>query len=92
MTYSGAVFWRGLEDLRWDRIYSSGNRGVKKGPGTSRNEGRGIPRAIPSLYVVVCWLWKGCVKSVNIFPLSTSVENRQTDCYSGGYFKVLSVS
>ena len=26
-------FWRGLEDPRNDRIYSSGNRGVKKGPG-----------------------------------------------------------
>ena len=26
-------FWRGLEDPRSDRIYSSGNRGVKKGPG-----------------------------------------------------------
>ena len=26
-------FWRGLEDARNDRIYSSGNRGVKKGPG-----------------------------------------------------------
>ena len=25
-------FWRGLEDPRNDRIYSSGNRGVKKGP------------------------------------------------------------
>ena len=26
-------FWRGLEDPRSDRIYSSGNWGVKKGPG-----------------------------------------------------------
>ena len=26
-------FWRGFEDPRSDRIYSSRNRGVKKGPG-----------------------------------------------------------
>ena len=26
-------FWRGIEDPRSDRIYSSGNRRVKKGPG-----------------------------------------------------------
>ena len=26
-------FWQGLEDPRNDRIYSSGNRGMKKGPG-----------------------------------------------------------
>ena len=33
-------FWRGLEDPRSDRIYSSGNQGVKKGPGPrgSRDE------------------------------------------------------
>ena len=33
-------FWRGLEDPRSDGIYSSGNRGVKKGPGPrgSRDE------------------------------------------------------
>ena len=26
-------FWQGLEEPRSDRIYSSGNQGVKKGPG-----------------------------------------------------------
>ena len=33
-------FWRGLEEPRSDKIYSSGNRGVKKGPGPrgSRDE------------------------------------------------------
>ena len=33
-------FWRGIEDPRSDRIYSSGNRRVKKGPGPrgSRDE------------------------------------------------------
>ena len=30
---SSRHFWRGLEDPRSDKIYSSGNRGVKKGPG-----------------------------------------------------------
>ena len=30
---SSRHFWRGLEDPRSGKIYSSGNRGVKKGPG-----------------------------------------------------------
>jgi hypothetical protein len=40
--------WRGLEDPRIDRIYSSGNRGVKKGPGPRGT--RGEEFLVPSLY------------------------------------------
>ena len=41
-------FWRGFEDPRSDRIYSSGNRGVKKRPGPrgSRNEEFLVPSLI----------------------------------------------
>ena len=41
-------FWRGLEESRSDKIYSSGNRGVKKGPGPrgSRDEEFLVPSLI----------------------------------------------
>ena len=41
-------FWRGLEDPRSDGIYSSGNRGVKKGPGPqgSRDEEFLVPSLV----------------------------------------------
>ena len=44
-------FWRGLEDLRSDRIYSSGNQGVKKGPGPqgTRDEEFLVPSLIGSV-------------------------------------------
>ena len=47
---SSRHFWRGLEDPRSDKIYSSGNRGVKKGPGPpgSRDEEFLVPSLIPS--------------------------------------------
>ena len=48
---SSRHFWRGLEDPRSNGIYSSGNRGVKKGPGPrgSRDE----EFLVPSL--VIAW-------------------------------------
>ena len=44
-------FWRGIEDLRSDRIYSSGNQGVKKGlgPRGTRDEEFLVPSLIGSV-------------------------------------------
>ena len=45
-------FWRGIEDPRSDRIYSSGNRRVKKGPGPrgTRDEEFLVPSLISTDY------------------------------------------
>jgi hypothetical protein len=40
-------FWRGLEEPRSCKIYSSGNRGVKKGPGHRGSRDEEFP--VPSL-------------------------------------------
>ena len=40
-------FWQGSEDLKRDRIYSSGNQGVEKGPGPGGTKGWRISHAIP---------------------------------------------
>ena len=44
-------FWRGIQDPRSDKIYSLGNRGVKKGPGPrgSRDE----EFLMPSLTLII---------------------------------------
>ena len=58
-------FWRGLEEPRSDKIYSSGNRGVKKGPGPrgSRDE----EFLVPSLLQVMI-KWYDNSKSVRKIP------------------------
>ena len=46
-------FWRGLEEPRSDKIYSSGNRGVKKGPGPrgSRDEEFLVPSLLRIMHI-----------------------------------------
>ena len=48
-------FWRGLEEPRSCKIYSSGNRGVKKGPGPrgSRDEEFLVPSLVWNLSTLV---------------------------------------
>ena len=52
-------FWRGIEDPRSDRIYSSGNRRVKKGPGPrgTRDEEFLVPSLV-HIEVKICYQFR----------------------------------
>ena len=65
-------FWRGLEDPRTAKIYSSGNRGVKKGPG---------PRGSRDEEFLVPYIFFADCSALNLQKTSRLVSQQFTTSY-----------